>query len=122
MCAWTIKKDFTKIYGEFNDRSKCEEARLLEDKSINTRTDCYKKYIGDKKFIEHYSLMAMHNFKKIELKFETSQDCTKAQGNGYKFYNEDLELFVLSKHGSNEENKIIGTCKLEKTPICMDIN
>jgi hypothetical protein len=117
-CARSIKKDLTKLEGNYLTRDKCEEARILEDKSIDTGDSCLSRNQPNNISIESYTLLAINNFKKLELEFEALDDCNVARNLGYKHYNDQIELFEISGFNSDKANKIIGTCEKKTKKIC----
>jgi len=120
-CAQNIKESQQNLVGSFLTRGECEEARIKEDKIFDTGRSCVENYVGKSKYKNNYELLAMSNYKKLTITFNSLEDCEIAFKNGYDYYDSNLNKHSLKEYGSKEESRFIGKCTLIKKLICSSL-
>lgn len=106
-----------RLYGEFNSKDKCEEARILEDEKFETSSECHTRYLGQKKSIDVFEAIAMNNSSKLTLKFKNEIKCEQSVKNGI-IYPDGNQKIDLGSKGSKRSNRFIQGCTKKTLVIC----
>ena len=106
-----------RLYGKFDSKDKCEEARLLEE-GFNTSDKCFIRFVGAKKNRELYKATAMANTAKLVIYFSDLKKCESGVSRGIKYTDEDGRKYNLGPKGSAAKDRFIKECEKEDVVIC----